>query len=232
MSDRPFSVTLSITDDKVGEKRLIIVTDIMSLFTEDNLSSFLEKLGALGPIPGILLTFMKSFVPPLPTALIVGVNAAVYGFWPGFIYSWIGLVTGSFLTFLVVRRISGSRYLDKWAQKPKVQKGMRWIQRNGFSYVFLLGILPVGPFVAVNVAAGLARMHIQSYLLAVALGKGIMVFCVSFVGANFRDFVEQPLLLLAVLFVVIALLWISRKVEAYILKGSDKIYKAAESSVE
>ena len=66
-------------------------------------------------------------------------------------------------------RYTSDRTLGK---KPKVQRGMRWIQRNGFSYVFLLGILPVGPFVAVNVAAGLARMNLMSYLMAVTLGKG------------------------------------------------------------
>lgn len=204
------------------------VQDIMSLFTEDNLSWFLEKFRSLGPIPGILLTFLKSFVPPLPTALIVGVNAAVYGFWPGFIYSWIGLVSGCLLTFLVVRKISGSRYLDKWAAKPKVERGMRWIQRNGFSYVFLLGILPVGPFVAVNMAAGLARMHVRSYLLAVTLGKGIMVFCVSFVGANIKEFMNQPFLLLGVIAAVIVLLWISKKVEAYILRGTNAMQNGTE----
>ncbi|KKO53446.1 TVP38/TMEM64 family protein [Paenibacillus sp. DMB20] len=191
----------------------------MSLFTQDNLEWFLEKFRGLGPIPGILLTFMKSFVPPLPTALIVGVNAAVYGFWPGFIYSWFGLVAGCFVTFLLVRSVGKSRYLDQWAAKPKVQKGMRWVQRNGFSYVFLLGILPVGPFVAVNIAAGLARMHIQSYLMAVILGKGIMVFCVSFIGANFSDFLRQPVLFAGVIVFVLLLLWISKKVESYILRS-------------
>ncbi|WP_422661486.1 TVP38/TMEM64 family protein [Paenibacillus sp. EC2-1] len=204
----------------------------MALFTEENLSLFLEKFRSLGPIPGILLTFMKSFVPPLPTVLIVGVNAAVYGFWPGFIYSWIGLVSGCLLTFLVVRKISGSRYLDKWAAKPKVQRGMRWIQRNGFSYVFLLGILPVGPFVAVNMAAGIARMHIRSYLLAVTLGKGIMVFCVSFVGANFMEFINQPLLLLGVVAAVIVLLWISKKIEAIILRGTNTSQKSTDLTPE
>lgn len=208
------------------------VQDIMALFTEENLSWFLEKFRSLGPIPGILLTFMKSFIPPLPTVLIVGVNAAVYGFWPGFIYSWIGLVSGCLLTFLVVRKISGSRYLDKWAAKPKVQRGMRWIQRNGFSYVFLLGILPVGPFVAVNMAAGIARMHIRSYLLAVTLGKGIMVFCVSFVGANFMEFINQPLLLLGVVAAVIVLLWISKKIEAFILRGTNTSQKSTELTPE
>lgn len=190
----------------------------MSYFTESNLEWFLEQFRALGPLPGILLTFLKSFIPPMPTMVIVGVNAAVYGLWAGFLYSWIGMVAGCLTTFLLVRKISGSALIERWANKPKVQRGMRWIQRNGFSYVFLLGILPVGPFVAVNIAAGLARMNVLSYLLAVSLGKGIMIFCVSYIGANLSDFIEEPYKLLGVLAFIVLSLWASRKLDAHFVR--------------
>jgi len=64
-----------------------LVSDILSNITEENLTNALERYRDFGPLPGIALTFMKSFVPPLPTILIVGVNAAVYGLWLGFLYS-------------------------------------------------------------------------------------------------------------------------------------------------
>ncbi|AYB43662.1 TVP38/TMEM64 family protein [Paenibacillus lautus] len=192
--------------------------DIMSYFTQSNLEWFLDQFRALGPLPGILLTFLKSFIPPMPTIVIVGVNAAVYGLWAGFLYSWIGMVAGCFTTFLLVRKISGTPLIERWAKKPKVQRGMRWIQRNGFSYVFLLGILPVGPFVAVNVAAGLARMNVMSYLMAVTLGKGIMVFCVSYIGANLSDLMAEPFKLLGVLAFILLSLWSSRKLDSYFVR--------------
>lgn len=154
----------------------------------------------------------------MPTIVIVGVNAAVYGLWAGFLYSWIGMVAGCFTTFLLVRKISGTPLIERWAKKPKVQRGMRWIQRNGFSYVFLLGILPVGPFVAVNVAAGLARMNLMSYLMAVTLGKGIMVFCVSYIGANLSDLMAEPFKLLGVLAFILLSLWSSRKLDSYFVR--------------
>lgn len=192
--------------------------DIMSYFTQSNLEWFLDQFRALGPLPGILLTFLKSFIPPMPTIVIVGVNAAVYGLWAGFLYSWIGMVAGCLTTFLLVRKISGTPLIERWAKKPKVQRGMRWIQRNGFSYVFLLGILPVGPFVAVNVAAGLARMNVMSYLMAVTLGKGIMVFCVSYIGANLSDLMAEPFKLLGVLAFILLSLWGSRKLDSYFVR--------------
>lgn len=160
-------------------------TDIMSYFTEENIIMLLEQFRSYGPLPGILITFMKSFIPPLPTLLIVGANGAVYG-WAGFIYSWIGLVGGSFLTFLIIRRIATTSYIQRWTKKPKVQKSLRWIRRNAFSYVFILGMFPMGPFVLVNMAAGAAQMRPGLFLLAAGLGKGIMIFYVTYIGTNLR----------------------------------------------
>ncbi|MDF2814913.1 MAG: yhjE 2 [Paenibacillus sp.] len=190
------------------------VADILSNITEENLRNLLEQYRSFGPIPGLLLTFMKSFIPPLPTLLIVGVNAAVYGLWLGFLYSWIGIVSGCMVTFLIVRRIAGHPYLLRWAQKPKVQKSMRWVRRNAFSYVFLLSMFPVGPFVVINMAAGLARMRIRSFLIAVLCGKAIMVLSVSYIGHDLSRFIEQPFLLIyVVLFLALSLI-ISKQIEA------------------
>jgi uncharacterized membrane protein YdjX (TVP38/TMEM64 family) len=98
------------------------ITELLSYLTEENLAMILDKYRSLGPLPGLLLPFMKSFVPPLPTLVIISVNAAVYGLWLGFLYSWIGIVCGCLVTFAIVKKVAGHPYLERWAQKPKVQK--------------------------------------------------------------------------------------------------------------
>ncbi|WP_410772194.1 TVP38/TMEM64 family protein [Fontibacillus sp. BL9] len=188
---------------------------IMDYFTEQNIQLFLDRFRSLGPLPGILLTFMKSFVPPLPTIVIVGANAAIYGMWQGFLYSWIGLVAGSLLTFLLIRKAAGASLIRRWAEKPKVQKAMVWARKNGFSFVFLLSMLPVGPFVVINMAAGLTRMQVSTFATAVALGKAVMVFCVSYIGTHLSDFVDQPAKFLGVALFIAASLWLNRKLQAY-----------------
>jgi uncharacterized membrane protein YdjX (TVP38/TMEM64 family) len=192
---------------------------ILSYLTEENLTDLLEKYRSLGPFPGILLTFMKSFIPPLPTILIVGVNAVVYGLWLGFLYSWIGIVSGCLVTFLLVRKIAGHPYLERWAQKPKVKKSMLWIRRNAFSYVFLLSIFPVGPFVVINMAAGIARMRLRSFILAICFGKAIMVLSVSFIGYDLARFKRNPLEIIYVLLFIGVSLWLSKKIETRFTKN-------------
>lgn len=194
------------------------VTNFMSYLTEENLMNLLEQYRSFGPFPGIFLTFMKSFIPPLPTILIVGVNAAVYGFWLGFLYSWIGLVSGCLVTFLVVRKIAGHPKLDRWTQKSKVKKSMIWIRRNSFSYVFLLSIFPVGPFVVINMVAGVARMRLRSFMIAILFGKAIMVFSVSYIGHDLARFIRNPYQLVYVFIFLGISLWLSKKIEARFTK--------------
>lgn len=190
------------------------LSNLQSYFTEAALMDLLEQYRSYGPLPGIILTFMKSFIPPLPTMLIVGVNAAVYGLWLGFLYSWIGIVSGCLVTFLIVRRVAGSPYMVKWAQKPKVAKSMLWVRRNAFSYVFLLSLFPVGPFVVVNMAAGMAQMRLKSFLIAICFGKAVMVLSISYIGHDLTRFMNNPLEIIYVLLFIGASLWISKKIEA------------------
>lgn len=195
--------------------------DLLSYMTEENLQEWLERFRALGPLPGIFLTFLKSFVPPLPTAVIVGVNAAAYGLGLGFLYSWIGLIAGCMTTFLIVRKVASHPYFLRWAERPKVQKSLIWARRNAFSFVFILSMMPVGPFAIVNTAAAIARMPKLPFFLAIAGGKAIMVLAVSYVGADLGRFIERPYELLYVAGFLALSFWGSRKAEAYFTRGSE-----------
>jgi uncharacterized membrane protein YdjX (TVP38/TMEM64 family) len=205
---------MTTLDYRSGCRQIMDLSSIQSYFTEDALLDLLEKYRTYGPLPGILLTFMKSFIPPLPTILIIGVNAVVYGLWLGFLYSWIGIVSGCLVTFLIVRRIAGIPYMVRWVEKPKVAKSMLWVRRNAFSYVFLLSLFPVGPFVVINMAAGMAQMKLRSFLIAICAGKAVMVLAVSYIGYDLTRFMHNPLEIIYVIVFVGASLWISKKIEA------------------
>ncbi|MNQ92198.1 TVP38/TMEM64 family inner membrane protein YdjZ [compost metagenome] len=145
--------------------------------------------------------------------MIISVNAAVYGLWLGFLYSWIGIVCGCLVTFAIVKKVAEHPYLVRWSQKPKVQKSLNWARRQAFNYVFILSLFPLGPFVVINMAAGLVRMRFRSFLVAVAAGKAVMVMSVSFIGYDLKRFVNNPYELIYVaLFIVISLV-ISKKIE-------------------
>lgn len=189
------------------------IKELLSYLTEENLMLLLDKYRSFGPLPGLLLPFMKSFIPPLPTLVIISVNAAVYGLWLGFLYSWIGIVCGCLVTFAIVKKVAGHPYLVRWSQKPNVQKSLNWARHQAFNYVFILSLFPLGPFVVINMAAGLVRMRFRSFLVAVATGKAVMVMSVSFIGYDLKRFMDHPYQLIYVALFIAISLFISKKVE-------------------
>lgn len=196
----------------------IAVSDWLSYLNEDNLKRWMNEYRSLGPLISILIPFLKSFIPPMPTVIVLGVNAAVYGLWIGFLYSYIGIIGGSLVAFVLIRKLSQHRYLARLANRPKVDRTRRWIRDNGFTYVFLLSLFPVGPFTMLNIAAGLSGIRFRSFLIAILFGRGLMVFAVSFIGADLALYWEKPwYIALVVLFIVVCLV-ISRRIEAFFSK--------------
>ncbi|GGD86894.1 TVP38/TMEM64 family protein [Paenibacillus nasutitermitis] len=196
--------------------------DISSWFTEDKLYELMDRYRSFGPLPGILLTFLKSFIPPLPTLVIVGINAAAYGLWLGFLYSWLGLVLGCTVTFLIVGRIARHPYMLRFSGKHKVKRSMEWVRRNAFSYVMLLSLFPLGPFVVINIAAALAGMRLRSFVTAIAIGKAIMVFAVSYIGYDLSRYTEHPVQILYVIVFIVVSILLSKRIEAWFARNSDK----------
>jgi uncharacterized membrane protein YdjX (TVP38/TMEM64 family) len=182
-------------------------------FTEANIKQLLETYASYGPVPALLLTFLKSYIPPIPSMVLISVNAAVYGLWWGFLYSYIGLVTGCITFFLLLRRLAGTRLAERLTNKPKVQKSLDWVRNHGFSYVFLLSLFPIGPFVIINIVSAAARMAIRKFITAIVLGKAVMVFYISYFGRDWQSFLHEPIkLFILVVFLALSIL-VSRRME-------------------
>lgn len=182
-------------------------------FTIENIMDLLSQYRSFGPIPGILLPMLEAFLPFLPLFLFVMANANAFGLWLGFLFSWTGAVIGALLVFLIFRKYGQGRLLQFLQRYPKVQKGMNWIERHGFGPIFLMLSFPFTPSALVNIVAGLSKISIAQYMLAVIIGKMVMIFTISFVGYDIRALITNPVRTALVL-VVIAILWyIGKRIE-------------------
>ncbi|WP_102347415.1 TVP38/TMEM64 family protein [Bacillus sp. Marseille-P3661] len=193
--------------------------DFKDFFTIENILHLLNDYAALGPIPGILLPMLEAFIPILPLFLFVMANAAAFGLWKGFLLSWIGATLGALLVFFITRRLGQRRFFRFLAKHAQVRKLMNWVERHGFGFLFLLLCFPFSPSSVINIVAGLSRVSIYQFMLAVLLGKLIMIFTISFIGYDVRSLIEEPLKTVIVL-ILIFLLWIiGKKIEIRIQKG-------------
>lgn len=181
--------------------------------TIENIMSLIQEYRALGPLPGILLPMLEAFLPFLPLFLFVMANASAFGLWLGFLFSWIGACIGAFLVFFLVRKFGQKRLLVFLQKHQKVQKLMEWVEEHGFGPLFLLLCFPFTPSAVVNIVAGLSRISVAQYMLAVMTGKVVMIFTISFIGYDIRSLITQPLRTAIVLGVIFILWYVGKRIE-------------------
>ena len=191
-------------------------------FSIDKVEELARQYEALGLFMGVIPTFLEAFLPFLPLFVFVIANAIAFGFWTGFVLSWVGTVAGSYVVFLLVRRFGGNRFFSFLTRPVRVQQLIHWVERNGFGPLFILICFPFTPSALVNLVAGLSNMNKKNYLFVLMLGKLVMIMMITFIGYDVRALVTQPVRTL-IMFVVIFLLWLvgkwferrlTRKVEA------------------
>jgi uncharacterized membrane protein YdjX (TVP38/TMEM64 family) len=101
----------------------------------------------------------------------------------------------------------------------KIAKLLGWMERHGFGTLFLIYCFPFTPSALINVIAGLSRVNQKTFMLAVTLGKLVMISIISFIGYDFLDVIKNPLKLGLAVFGILVL-WLGGKVVESRMKQS------------
>lgn len=94
----------------------------------------------------------------------------------------VACVVGSILVFLACRTAFGD-----WAARragPAVQRVQASIASNAFSYILTLRLIPVVPFFAVNIGAGLAGAPLRALAAGTLVGSAPTSFILAGLGAG------------------------------------------------
>lgn len=186
----------------------------------DLASELLDKYENLGPLPGILLPFIEAFLPFLPLFAFVMANSAAYGLLKGFFYSWLGSSLGSIAVFYIIRKFGDKKLLVKIKTNRQVNQVTSWVERHGFGPLFLLLCFPFSPSSLINIVAGLSNVSKQQFILAVLLGKSVMIFSIAYIGTSILEFAKNPIKTIVVT-ICISIFWMFGKfLEKRFLKRS------------
>ena len=92
------------------------------------------------------------------------------------------MVVGAVIVFLACRTAFGD-----WAARragPTVARIEAGFSRDAFAYLLALRLMPVAPFFMVNLAAGLARVRLSSFVLATLIGSAPSAFIFATLGSG------------------------------------------------
>jgi uncharacterized membrane protein YdjX (TVP38/TMEM64 family) len=136
-------------------------------FASDEYQQWLGSAKSYGWAVGLGLLAADAFL-PIPSAPVMTTMGALYGTWLGGLVSAIGSIMAGFVG-LGIGRLAGPRALRRFASEAELAALGRFFDSWGAAGIVASRALPVAPEV-LTVLAGIARMRLVRFLLALVLG--------------------------------------------------------------
>jgi len=176
----------------------------------DYLQTFLlEHLEAAGFI-SILLNILISITGVFPSAPLTFVNVKLFGFWNGFLLSFIGEVLGAALSFWLYRKGFRTLVHTKTPSHSKSLKLLRVQGKESFLLILSLRLLPFVPSGLVTFFSAVGKGSFAVFISASALGKIPALFIEVYSVYHISQGSMQGKIILMVLSIIL-LFYISKK---------------------
>ncbi len=115
-------------------------------------------------------------------AVLTCAGGLLFGTWLGGALAALGATAGAILLFLIARTALGTLMVrHAGGVVARLRPGL---ERDGFSYLLALRLIPAFPFWLVNLAPALAGMRLAPYAAATALGILPATFVFASIGAG------------------------------------------------
>ena len=193
----------------------VLATAVFALFrlrglplTPEGVREAVLGWGALAPIVFVLLVTARPLVYFPSTLLFIGAGLA-FGPLLGTLYAALGGTSAAVITFVLAR----------WLGREFVQAHLpaRWRRFHdeewGAGLVFFLNLVPIVPTTAVNYGAGLSRIPLPQYTVAVIAGLTPRILAYSYFGDSLLDVGSRQFVLAiaVIVFLVIVPIYLRRR---------------------
>jgi uncharacterized membrane protein YdjX (TVP38/TMEM64 family) len=150
-----------------------------SLTAIDTLARFRQLDPALQR-GGFVLLYVVGCLVFIPGTLLSLVGALLFGVQEGTLWTWLGAVIGSAGAFQVARLLGRDFVVQLF--RGSFERFDRAVRRNGFLGLFLIRLLPIFPFFAINFGSGITGIRFRDYVAATAAGilPGVFVYQLLF----------------------------------------------------
>lgn len=172
----------------------------------DKIRDIVEKGGMFSFAIFLLFQILQTTVLQIPAIFVTIAGAVIFGRWPAFILSYIGVMIGSIIMFWIGRK-AGRKFLNWLVGKDGANN---WIEKmsNGKYLFFLMMVFPMFPDDILCVVAGLTNMSFAFFFWTNVLARALGIGCTVFLGSGeIIPYRGWGLAVWAVLIVVIGILF-------------------------
>ena len=103
-----------------------------------------------------------------PQWMLITGTVLAFGPWEGGLLAWCGSLAAAMLGFWIGHFVGAERLRKLDARL--IRKLSAAVRKNGFTTSLVVRLVPTGPAILVNLAAGVARMKFRHFVAGTALG--------------------------------------------------------------
>jgi uncharacterized membrane protein YdjX (TVP38/TMEM64 family) len=148
----------------------------------DAVEASMNQLGIWGPVVLFILFVLQVFFAFIPGQALMVACGFLYGFWGGFLLSWISLVLGGEMAFVLARRF-GRAFAEKWISANVLARWDKTAKGQGIAFFAITLVMPLMPNDAMCYVAGLGKISRIRFSIANLLGRGLACVLTSAAGA-------------------------------------------------
>lgn len=142
-----------------------------------------KSIGFLGYPLYLFFMFVQTIIAPIPSEVVQMTAGMLWGFWVGFLLSFVGIMGSSVVSFYISRR--GGRAIVEGTIGLERLKGIDYLmERYGLYAIIGMRAIPFIPFDLGSYAAGLVDISWKDYLIGTAIGASIRSAFYAFIGSK------------------------------------------------
>jgi uncharacterized membrane protein YdjX (TVP38/TMEM64 family) len=146
----------------------------------------IQSYGWAAPLVFIGVQIAQVIAAPVPGEATGFIGGYLFGSLLGFIYSSIGLTTGSLVNF-GIGRFLGERFVLRLIPEEKFKRIDRLVNRQGVIAVFFMFVIPGFPKDYLSLALGLTTLPLKVFAILACIGRMPGTLLLSLQGASLYD---------------------------------------------
>jgi uncharacterized membrane protein YdjX (TVP38/TMEM64 family) len=157
------------------------ITNFLS--NPDQIKEFVHSFGIFAPLIFVLIVIIQVIFAPIPGQITGLAGGYLFGPLLGTIYGSLGLMIGSFIVFVLARKL-GRPFVERVITKKTMDKFDKIIKTKGQFSLLLIYFLPIFPDDAISYLAGLTKIKMKNLVFISTLGRLPGILVLSLIGAG------------------------------------------------
>lgn len=176
----------------VGSAVLVIWLFKQGILNDSNaFKDWVLQYKLLAPVIFILIQIIQIVIPIIPGGVTTVAGALVFGPVWGFVYNYVGIVIGSIILFLLVKKY-GKAFILLFVKESEFNKYEKKLESKTYEWFFIFCMAsPVSPADIMVMITGLTKMSLRRFTIIILLTKpfSIIGYSVLWVyGAKFLQY--------------------------------------------